>query len=162
LSTIANNFKMVSLLLLFFSLPDLRPQCRQGFRATRAALPKPRAATSAIPSPHLPSIPVFHLASRRQLKQSEQAERGRLLPPPDSHGRPEARSSASSSPEFKFWPLYPNPAASPSCADELFDGGVLLLLLGEDGVGGQYGAPRLGRQRKGILHPLGGFGGGVG
>jgi hypothetical protein len=41
---------------------------------------------------------------------------------------PEARSSASSSPEFEFWPLYPNPAASPSCADELFAGGVLLPL----------------------------------
>jgi hypothetical protein len=32
----------------------------------------------------------------------------------------------------------------------------------EDGVGGQYGAPRLGRQREGMLHPLGGSGGGVG
>ncbi|OEL15093.1 hypothetical protein BAE44_0023888 [Dichanthelium oligosanthes] len=38
------------------------------------------------------------------------------------------RSSASSSPEFEFWPLHPNPAASPSCADELFAGGVLLPL----------------------------------
>ena len=37
-------------------------------------------------------------------------------------------SSASSSPEFEFWPLHPNPAASPSCADELFAGGVLLPL----------------------------------
>jgi hypothetical protein len=41
---------------------------------------------------------------------------------------PEAWSSASSSPEFELWPLYPNPAASPSCADELFAGGVLLPL----------------------------------
>jgi hypothetical protein len=41
---------------------------------------------------------------------------------------PEVRSSTSSSPEFEFWPLYPNPAASPSCADELFAGGVLLSL----------------------------------
>ncbi|CAL4981219.1 unnamed protein product [Urochloa decumbens] len=38
------------------------------------------------------------------------------------------RSSASSSPEFEFWPLHPDPAASPSCADELFAGGVLLPL----------------------------------
>ncbi|KAJ1275521.1 hypothetical protein BS78_05G142100 [Paspalum vaginatum] len=38
------------------------------------------------------------------------------------------RSSASSSPEFEFWPLHANPAASPSCADELFAGGVLLPL----------------------------------
>lgn len=38
------------------------------------------------------------------------------------------RSSASSSPEFEFWPLHPDPAASPSCADELFSGGVLLPL----------------------------------
>ena len=37
-------------------------------------------------------------------------------------------SSASSSAEFEFWPLHPNPAASPSCADELFAGGVLLPL----------------------------------
>ena len=50
-----NSFEMVSLLLLCFSLPDLRPQCRRGFRATGAALSKSRAATSAIPSPHLPS-----------------------------------------------------------------------------------------------------------
>jgi hypothetical protein len=41
---------------------------------------------------------------------------------------PEARSSTSSSPEFEFWPLYPNPTASPSCTDELFVGGVLLPL----------------------------------
>ncbi|CAD6248471.1 unnamed protein product [Miscanthus lutarioriparius] len=42
----------------------------------------------------------------------------------------EARSSssASSSAEFEFWPLHPNPAASPSCVDELFGGGVLLPL----------------------------------
>jgi hypothetical protein len=83
-----NNFEMVSLLLLCFSLLDFRPQCRRGFRATGAALPMSRAATSCIPSPHLPSIPIFHLASRRQLKQSEQVERGRLLPPLGSHGRP--------------------------------------------------------------------------
>ncbi|KAL6654965.1 hypothetical protein ACP70R_008430 [Stipagrostis hirtigluma subsp. patula] len=38
------------------------------------------------------------------------------------------RSSACSSPEFQFWPLDANPAASPSCADELFAGGVLLPL----------------------------------
>ncbi|CAN6381297.1 unnamed protein product [Urochloa humidicola] len=38
------------------------------------------------------------------------------------------RSSASSSPEFEFWPLHPDPATSPSCADELFAGGVLLPL----------------------------------
>jgi hypothetical protein len=49
-----------------------------------------------------------------------------------------------------------------SCAVELFAGGVLLPLPGEDGVGGQYEAPRLGRQREGMLHPLSGSGGGVG
>ncbi|KAL5204591.1 hypothetical protein ABZP36_009462 [Zizania latifolia] len=38
------------------------------------------------------------------------------------------RSSASSSPEFRFWPVDADPAASPSCADELFSGGVLLPL----------------------------------
>jgi hypothetical protein len=75
---------------------------------------------------------------------------------------PEVRSSVSCSPEFEFWPLYPNPVASPSYADELFAGGVLLLLPGEDSVGGQYGVSRLGRQREGMLHPLGGSGGGVG
>ncbi|KAF8694023.1 hypothetical protein HU200_038471 [Digitaria exilis] len=43
-------------------------------------------------------------------------------------GEVRRQSSASSSPEFEFWPLHPNPAASPSCADELFAGGVLLPL----------------------------------
>ncbi|CAN6293524.1 unnamed protein product [Urochloa humidicola] len=38
------------------------------------------------------------------------------------------RSNASSSQEFKFWPLHPDPAASPSYADELFTGGILLPL----------------------------------
>jgi hypothetical protein len=37
-------------------------------------------------------------------------------------------SSASSAVEFHFWPLDANPTASPSCADELFAGGVLLPL----------------------------------
>ncbi|KAL5204249.1 hypothetical protein ABZP36_009120 [Zizania latifolia] len=36
------------------------------------------------------------------------------------------RSSASSSTDFRFWPVDADPAASPSCADELFFGGVLL------------------------------------
>uniref|UniRef100_A0A0D3HM33 Uncharacterized protein n=1 Tax=Oryza barthii TaxID=65489 RepID=A0A0D3HM33_9ORYZ len=38
------------------------------------------------------------------------------------------RRSSSASPEFRFWPLDADPAASPSCADELFSGGVLLPL----------------------------------
>jgi hypothetical protein len=37
-------------------------------------------------------------------------------------------SSASSAAEFQFWPLDADPTASPSCADELFAGGVLLPL----------------------------------
>lgn len=38
------------------------------------------------------------------------------------------RSSVSSSPEFEFWPVHANPAASPSCADELFADGLILPL----------------------------------
>ena len=38
------------------------------------------------------------------------------------------RSSASSSPEFEFWPLHPNPTALLSCANELFAADILLPL----------------------------------
>ncbi|KAK8452681.1 hypothetical protein SEVIR_5G148950v4 [Setaria viridis] len=39
-----------------------------------------------------------------------------------------SRMSSSATPKLEFWPLHTNPAASPSCADELFAGRVVLLL----------------------------------
>uniref|UniRef100_J3N8J0 Uncharacterized protein n=1 Tax=Oryza brachyantha TaxID=4533 RepID=J3N8J0_ORYBR len=43
--------------------------------------------------------------------------------------RRSSASSSSASPEFRFWPVDADPAASPSCADEIFSGGLILPRL---------------------------------
>ncbi|CAL4993193.1 unnamed protein product [Urochloa decumbens] len=91
---------------------------RQPFQA-------PRAARHLSP-PSSPSPTPFPQETE---EQSELSLRDSACSAPFAMDAAEVRrSSASSSPEFEFWPLHPDPAASPSCADELFAGGVLLPL----------------------------------
>lgn len=83
-----------------------------------------------LPPPFIPLPETSIQASRSKLNSPEQQQQRPTSPPGMMDVAEAARrsSSASSSAEFQFWPLDANPTASPSCADELFAGGVLLPL----------------------------------